>query len=317
MQLSAEPEAIVSTSPASNYALTAVVSTHARPVEVRQAIEAIRNQEFDGRIETIVVYDKAEPDRSLESDDSTRPVRVVVNHNTPGLPGSRNTGAELAQAGWIGFCDDDDVWHPTKVAKQLAELERSGADICITGIDVVTKGERIPRVGEEPQLRLEHFLLSRRLEAHMSCTVVSRDAFFGPIGRVEEHIPGGCSEDYDWILRAARHGPVAVVREPLVDIRWAGSHFRDKWPDWEGAHRFVLDRFPEFDEVPSGKARLEGQLAFAIAAQGRRGEAVRHVGTTLRWNWREPRAYLALLVATGVVGADRIVAELNKRGRGI
>lgn len=307
----------MSPSPDIPFALTAVVSTHARPVEVRQAIDAVRSQDFDGRIETIVVYDKAEPDQSLASDDADRPVRVVANHNSPGLPGSRNTGADLARAPWIGFCDDDDVWHPTKVAKQLAELERSGADTCITGIDVVTKGERIPRVGEEPQLRLEHFLLARRLEAHMSCTVVRREAFFGAIGRVAEDIPGGCSEDYDWIMRAARNGPVAVVREPLVDIRWAGSHFRDKWADWEGAHRFVLDRFPEFDGVPTGKARLEGQLAFAIAAQGRRREAIRHVGTTLKWNWREPRAYLALVVASGLVGADRIVAEINKRGRGI
>ena len=307
----------MSPSPEPPFHLTAVVSTHARPVEVRHAIDAVRAQRFDGRIETIVVYDKAEPDLSLEVHDGDRPVRVVPNHNTPGLPGSRNTGADLARAPWIGFCDDDDVWHPDKVAKQLAELERSGADTCITGIDVVIDGERIPRVGEEPELRMEHFLLARRLEAHMSCTVVRREALLGPIGKVDEHIPGGCAEDYDWILRAARHGPVAVVREPLVDIRWAGSHFRDKWPDWEGAHRQMLAAYPEFAQVPTGKARIEGQLAFAIAAQGRRAEAVRHVATTLKWNWREPRAYLALAVASGAVGADRIVAALNKRGRGI
>jgi glycosyltransferase involved in cell wall biosynthesis len=308
---------VTTSSPDAPFDLTAIVSTHARPVEVRQAIDAIRAQRFDGRIETIVVYDKAEPDPSLAVDDADRPVRVVVNHNTPGLPGSRNTGAQLASAPVLAFCDDDDVWHPDKVAKQLAELDRSGLDTCITGIDVVIDGERIPRVGDEPTLQLEHFLLNRRLEAHMSGTVVRRDAFFGPIGVVDEHIPGGCAEDYDWILRAARHGSIAVVREPLVDIRWAGSHFRDRWPDWEGAHRLMLDRYPEFETVPTGKARLEGQLAFAIAAQGRRKEAVEHVRTTLRWNWKEPRAYLALVVATGLVGADRIVAVVNKRGRGI
>jgi glycosyltransferase involved in cell wall biosynthesis len=308
---------VTTSSPDAPYDLTAIVSTHARPVEVRQAIDAVRAQRFDGRIETIVVYDKAEPDPTLAVEDHDRPVRVVANHNTPGLPGSRNTGADLASAPFLAFCDDDDVWHPDKIAKQLAELDRTGLDTCITGIDVVIDGERIPRVGDEPTLQLEHFLLNRRLEAHMSGTVVRRDAFFGPIGVVDEHIPGGCAEDYDWILRAARHGSIAVVREPLVDIRWAGSHFRDRWPDWEGAHRLMLDRYPEFETVPTGKARLEGQLAFAIAAQGRRKEAVEHVRTTLRWNWKEPRAYLALVVASGLVGADRIVGFVNKRGRGI
>jgi glycosyltransferase involved in cell wall biosynthesis len=303
--------------PDASFDLTAIVSTHARPVEVRHAIDAVRNQDFAGRIETIVVYDKAEPDLSLEVEDDRRPVRVVKNHRNPGLPGSRNTGADLATAPFIAFCDDDDVWHHDKVAKQLAELERTGLDTCITGIDVVIDGERIPRVGDEPDLQLEHFLRNRRLEAHMSGTVVRRDAFFGPIGVVDEHIPGGCAEDYDWILRAARHGSVAVVREPLVDIRWAGSHFRDKWADWEGAHRQMLETFPEFETVPTGKARIEGQLAFAIAAQGRRKESLAHVRRTLRWNWKEPRAYLTLVVASGLVSADRIVAFVNKRGRGI
>ena len=83
-----------------------------------------------------------------------------------------------------------------------------------------------------------------------------------------------------------------MVREPLVDIRWAGSHFRDKWADWEGAHRQMLERYPEFETVPTGKARLEGQLAFAIAAQGRRKEALAQVGRTLRWNWRKPGGVL-------------------------
>jgi glycosyltransferase involved in cell wall biosynthesis len=131
---------VTTSSPDAPFDLTAIVSTHARPVEVRQAIDAIRAQRFDGRIETIVVYDKAEPDPSLAVDDADRPVRVVVNHNTPGLPGSRNTGADLASAPVLAFCDDDDVWHPDKVAKQLAELDRSGLDTCITGIDVVIDG---------------------------------------------------------------------------------------------------------------------------------------------------------------------------------
>ena len=103
------------------FSLTAIVSTHARPVEVRHAIDAVRSQDFDGRIETIVVYDKAEPDLSLEVDHPDRPVRVVKNHRNPGLPGSRNTGADLATAPFIAFCDDDDVWHSDKIAKQLAE----------------------------------------------------------------------------------------------------------------------------------------------------------------------------------------------------
>jgi hypothetical protein len=100
-------------------------------------------------------------------------------------------------------------------------------------------------------------------------------------------------------------------------MRWiVRSHFRDQWPDWEAALGRVLDRNPEFAAEPRGRARIEGQRAVAIAAQGRRGDALRQVRTTLGWSWREPRAVLALAVIAGVP-AERLSAALNRRGRGI
>jgi glycosyltransferase involved in cell wall biosynthesis len=78
--------------------LTAVISTHRRPGPLREAIAAILDQDADVSIETVVVFDKEEPDTSLESDDPRRPVRVIPNHRTPGLPGSRNSGVDAAGA---------------------------------------------------------------------------------------------------------------------------------------------------------------------------------------------------------------------------
>ncbi|HEY4377042.1 MAG TPA: glycosyltransferase, partial [Acidimicrobiales bacterium] len=76
--------------------LSVIVSTHDRPEQLREAIEAIRVQTHPGPIETLVVYDKAEPDHSLATDDPHRPVRVLANDRTPGLPGGRNAGAAKA-----------------------------------------------------------------------------------------------------------------------------------------------------------------------------------------------------------------------------
>ena len=150
------------------------------------------------------------------------------------------------------------------------------------------------------------------------CTAVVRaDAFWGEIGPLDEHIPGGYAEDYDWMLRAARQGPIVVVPEPLLRMRWTvTSHFRTQWPDWEAALSQVLDRNPEFAGEPHGRARVEGQIAIAIAAQGRRREGLDHIRTTLGWSWREPRAWLAMLVVAGVP-AERLGAILNARGRGL
>ena len=132
-----------------------------------------------------------------------------------------------------------------------------------------------------------------------------------------EDLPGGYAEDYDWMLRATRLAPVPAIADPLVEVRWTvASHYRQRWADWEASLAVVLARNPEFAAVPAGRARIEGQRAVAIAAQGRRREAAAQVRATLGWSWREPRGYLALLVLAGVP-ADTLTVALNRLGRGI
>lgn len=299
------------------FALSVVISTHSRPVQLREAISAIGRQDLAEPIETVVVWDKTEPEWDLASDDPHRPVRILANNRTPGLPGSRNCGAAAATAPVLGFCDDDDLWLPAKARTQLALLAATGADVCSSGLEVLIDGQIIPRRGIEGELTHVDLLRTRRMEAYMGTAMVRAAAFWGPIGPLDEHIPGGYAEDYEWMLRATRNAPVPVTPEPLLQMRWiVQSHFRDQWPDWEAALGQVLADNPEFSNEPRGRARVEGQIAVAIAAQGRRADALRQIRTTLKWSGREPRAAIALAVVAGIPAA-KVSAFLNKRGRGI
>jgi hypothetical protein len=80
---------------------------------------------------------------------------------------------------------------------------------------------------------------------------------------------------------------------------------------------WLLDQYPEFSTVPAGEARVAGQVAFATAAKGDRGGTLHWVLRTVRRNPLEPRAYLALAVASGAVKPDAIIRRLHDRGRGI
>ena len=300
--------------------LSVVISTHARPSELREAIAAIRAQDHPGPIETIVVWDRAEPDTTLAvtaADDPLRPVRVLANDRTPGLPGSRNCGAAAASAAVIGFCDDDDLWLPAKARRQLDLLDESASDTVVCALELLADGAVFDRPATHDILRFAHLLESRHMEANMVGALVRKEAFWNEIGPMDEHIAGGYAEDYEWMLRASRHQPIPVVTEPLLQVRWiVESHFRQQWPSWEAALGQILDRNPEFSGVPRGRARVEGQIAVAIAAQGRRREALSRIRSTLGWSWREPRAYIALAIAAGLP-AHTVTAALNRRGRGI
>lgn len=83
--------------------VSAVICTVDRPVLLRQAIRSIREQRYDGVIETVVVFDGTAPDQSLNSDDAERPVTVMANTHRKGLPGGRNCGAAAATGEYLGF----------------------------------------------------------------------------------------------------------------------------------------------------------------------------------------------------------------------
>ena len=51
-------------------------------------------------------------------------IRLVQQENR-GLAGARNAGIRAAQGDYIGFCDADDLWEPTKLEAHVAHLDRA------------------------------------------------------------------------------------------------------------------------------------------------------------------------------------------------
>jgi glycosyltransferase involved in cell wall biosynthesis len=298
--------------------VSVIIATHDRPQLLAKAIEAVRAQDYAGQVQCVVVFDRNEPDTALVRTDPSRPVVVVANDRTPGLAGARNAGAAAASGELLAFCDDDDEWLPAKLRLQAGRLAETGADVAVSGIHVSYGDKTITRVPRPEDVTHAELLRRRVMEAHPSTVVVRRAAFLGKIGQVDEEIPGSYAEDYDWMLRAAAAGPIAVVPEPLVTVLWGQtSHFNRKWRTISDALQYLLRKHPAFADDPRGLARVQGQIAFAHAALGERGEARTWALRTLRNSWRERRAYLALLVSLRVLSADRVLRLAHATGRGI
>ena len=300
--------------------VSAVVCTVDRPQLLRATIRSMREQRYGGVVETVVVFDGTSPDRSLTSDDPDRPVTVLANRHRTGLPGGRNCGAAAATGEYLGFCDDDDTWLPDKVESQVTLLEAyPNADAVVCGLEVAYRGKIIPRALGADAVSFGDLLDDRMMEVAFVTAMVRREAFLDPeaLGGADEDIPGGYAEDYEFVLRAARRHPLPASRTPLVRIGWDGhSSFAERWRTIDRALTYLLATYPEFAEHPRGHSRVLGQRAFA-AASLRDPRALPLIRQTLAADWRQPRAYLALGVWARLLPSDRVVAALNRRGRGL
>ena len=279
----------VESDPLSSPPVTVIVATHNRPELLRVAIDSILGQTYRGAIECLVVYDQSEPDHTLAMVDGDRSIRLITNDRTPGLAGARNSGVLATDRDFVAFCDDDDSWLPTKLERQMELLVRSGALTSVTGIYVQYADRVVERIPSQATFTLEHVARSRAMEGHPSTVVVRRDAFLGPIGLVDEQIPGSYGEDFDWMLRALAAGPVAVVEEPLATVLWGQSLFSRRWQTIIDAIDYGLAKHTVFHADRKALARLYGRRAFANAALGNRKEALRGAWRTARKSPAEKR----------------------------
>jgi len=300
-------------------AVDVVVPTRDRPELLHETVDSILGQDYPGRVRVLVVFDQAEPDRTLARSDGRHAVTVLTNVRRPGLAGARNTGLLQADAPYVAFSDDDDTWEAGKLTRQVGLLEQHpDAVLASCGIAVEYGGSRFDRCLSVPVVTLTDLLRSRLTELHPSTFLMRRTRVIRDVGVVDENIPGSYAEDYEFLLRVARAAPIQVDPVVGVRVRWhKRSYFAQRWATIEAALTWLLDRYPEFQDVPRGHARVLGQISFAVAAQGRRADAARWARRTLRVSPREPRGYLALAVACGAVDPDTVLRRLHDRGRGL
>ncbi|MDP9848903.1 glycosyltransferase family 2 protein [Streptosporangium lutulentum] len=299
-----------------------------RPDTLRSAALSALGQDYPGTVEIVIVVDRGDPvrvtdqlaalldDRSLTAgweDPPSRRVWVMANRLSPGLPGTRNTGIAALGTDLVAFCDDDDQWLPGKVSAQVAALEAEpDAEFSSCAIEVQYGSRRVPRLAGTGLVTRRHLVRSRMAMVHSSTFLFRRGTLW-----VDESAPNGQNEDWDLALRAAARHPIVHVDRPLVRVRWGGSAYVTRWADRIAGLQWMLARHPDLAVDPRGAARIYGQLAFHHAALGQRREAG-------RWAWRafaarhsEPRAPIALAVATGLVPAQAMLGLLHHRGHGI
>jgi glycosyltransferase involved in cell wall biosynthesis len=289
--------------------ISVIIPTHNRPALLRQALHSVLWQK-DVDFEVIVVDDGSTGDtlRFLAglSDDRVR----IVRHEVPqGVSAARNHGVDQARGKWIAFIDDDDLWAPEKLARQLKAARDSGRTWAYTGAVNVTMSLRV--VGGAPLQSPEEVM--RRLP---ELNIVPGGAS-GVIASKKVLMESGLFDtrlqpmaDWDMWIRLARSGPPACVELPLVAYR---LH----------THNMSLDtaRVEAEFEVVAGRtgkgnhAVLYRYLGWLCGRARRRVAAIRYfVRAALRRDAEyAPRAFLADLSYLTIDAADDLRRRFASR----
>ena len=214
-------------------------------------------------------------------DGSVRPVELggwagvtVARHPTPrGVGAARNTGIARARGTWIAFLDDDDVWAPGKLARQLTVATQTDRDWAYAGyVDV---DARLRLLGGLPPAAPNEVL--DQLPRHNAVpagasNVVVRSATLARAGGFDDRL--GLHEDWDLWIRLARLSPPACVPDPLVALRW---HEGNVSSQLTGMQRMLHDLplIAARHQIPVDYPRHLRWAAWTALSAGRRRDAVR------------------------------------------
>ncbi len=187
--------------------VSVIIPTHNRNHLLSRAIQSVLNQTFKD-YEIIVVDDTW---ATLEISDNYPSVHFLHIPETPYPAISRNYGIKVSNGKYIAFLDDDDIWYPEKLQRQINVLEQYPEIglVCSNGNiekDLYIKRKITNNLDMLPQEIMEDFVVT-------SSCVIRRNLL--EITGLYNNIP--LCEDYDFSIRFAAISQIYYDPTPLFE----------------------------------------------------------------------------------------------------
>jgi glycosyltransferase involved in cell wall biosynthesis len=186
----------------------------------------------------LVACDDDSSDETMEilerfAENAPFPVRIFRNESNVGFTANLIGAAERCQGPLIAFCDQDDVWHHEKLARQVAYLD-AHPDIGA----VMTRQE--PFFEDDilaPPSWLKRDKVYGDLGGVLQLSALIRREAFALVGGFAESRGG--ADDLDWFLRARRK-EIGIEMLPDILVR-RRIHARNASYDTEKLRRGLMD----------------------------------------------------------------------------
>ena len=195
--------------------VSVVMPVHNAAAFLADAVLSIQAQSFQDW--ELIAVDDASTDESpailarLATGDPR--ITVVTSTTNLGAGASRNLAMDRAGGRWLAFLDADDLWHPEKLDRQIAVMEKTAIPISCTAylrVNVATGQQTV--VGVPPRANRRD-LLKTNTVALSSAMIDS--AFFGPRRMAPKR-----REDYRFWLQLLEMTPEVIgIGQVLMTYR--------------------------------------------------------------------------------------------------
>jgi len=199
-----------------------ILTTYNRLKHAQQAIESVLAQSWKDW--ELLVIDDGSTDGTAAwlSQLQDHRIRLYLHSHSGAVSASRNFGIARSRGEWVAFLDDDDAWHPKKLARQR-ELHQSHPEWRWSYTAVMRIDESGARMAPNPNIpwhplsgRIVLQLLNLEASVALPSVVVHRE-LLKQVDGFDETLY--FSEDYDLWFRLARLAEAGVVDEELTLVR--------------------------------------------------------------------------------------------------
>lgn len=195
-----------------DYGLVSVIMPTYRQKELLyKAVESVLNQSYK-KVELIVIDDNKEESFKIDNAEyfsklNSDKVVYISNEQNLGSTGSRNKGIFKASGDYVTFLDDDDVYAPFKIEKQLAQMIEQNADVSVCNLILTNENGKITDCRKRKYLTKKEPLIVKHFKYHITGTdtMMFKRQFLQDIGGFGNQDLG---DEFYLMLKALEKNPV-------------------------------------------------------------------------------------------------------------
>lgn len=253
-----------------NPLVSIIIPTYNRAHFLRLTLESIANQTYQN-FEVFVVDDGSPNDEAQLVCENFEKVQYIKIENSGGPAKPRNFGIQKSKGKYLAFVDDDDIWLPTKLEKQVTILDQNKDFGLVHGCCEVINNEGILQgkiVGRPGKPEVKHGDVKMRMIGNwtvMMPTSFVRKEVVDKVGYFNEEMPAA-GEDVEFWTRCSFETKFYYLDNPMVYYRIHNENISSQTKEYINLPLYlknVIDFYHKTNRISSDDySLLKNKLCF-------------------------------------------------------